>query len=373
MRKRYIKALGIIMLGVCFIAGCKQHPVINSGRVETFMDSTLLSFDIQDVMKQNINNMVVDIDNKSNRWNDEIEAVSEEYWYWDTSSVYQEPMPIHFEPEDVDLYCDNLFLTVTVFPDLLDKCYNRLSEESIEMIQEFEWPDSIVCQQFDWAETKMTEVKEGAYICGTTLIKTCYGELADREYFEVEYVWKIADKQESLIEVQEIHLIFPEGEKQVVSLKQAIPKMSAKELTSYTGKLYLLLTREPFRIEEYRDVFTSESIQKWKEIEWYYANPKEVYDDSGSSADIYQQPYDIVNGYTVVSSHYPMGVVDFSQFSVNPNMKYNTEVQDYVDAFWPEKDRDSEPMFDWLIQIDWVYKWDTGKIEIKDICIYPNI
>ena len=286
--------------------------------------------------------------------------------WWSGSDFCFEKMPLFFNQEELIEFCDNFFLSVTCYREhLLDGCWNKLTPESIEKIETFEWPDIELYQQLDWAKTQLKEVQEGICIYGTTKLEAKYTGYSFEQYYEVEYSWKLEDHEGALFEIEDIRLRETE-ETGLISLEDRHPCMTSKELSAYTKKLFIILVREPDKIEEYKDVFDAESVELWKGTEWFYLNPEEVYND-GNSGCGYETGQ--IGGYTVVHAYDPGGIRDFSEFEMNPAILDRKEVRERIDILLPEEDRDTSSTFQWLIQIDWDYDEKTGIITVSDMCI----
>ena len=301
-------------------------------------------------------------------WNNLSAEILNSFEYYSSREILYGTTPHFFTEDELIYYSQNLFQAITLHKDILNECESRLSEESIKLIQDTKWPDAPLFLQLDWAETTWEEVELEEYVRGKTKVTTHYIGIPFEKYWEVEYTWCMTSDPYSKFEVEQIEWREKESSEVSMTLDERIPHMTRKEVSAYTGKLFLLLVREPEKIEEYKNVFTAESIENWKQVKWYYAEPERVYDDAFSAG------YGSMDkeGTTVIRSHYRANNQNFNDIPVNEEAKEDSYYQNCIEGFWPEEQRDM-PMFDWLVHIDWNYEGETGLIAIKRIEIIPDI
>lgn len=354
----------IVLLGGVLLAACGEHAAdgtdvnyILKDEEEYFAQADI---PVESELKQEGKFI-------SESW-DNVEFVDlEREGYFDINQITDYEMPIYFGECDLKTYSENLFQTITCYPDLIKRCSNKLTSDSIDLFVQMKWPDESLFLMLDWAETSWEEVCLGDYVKGKTIIGMHYEneKLNQGKQWEIEYIWKLEDEVQSCFEIEKIECRERE-EVSLISLKEKIPEMTNKELSAFTAKLFLTLAREPSKIVEYAAVFGEESVKTWENIAWYYAEPERVYDNAGSACDLYEKG-DSQKGYTFVSTHYCSGEMDFENVQVCETVENNPYFQEYIDGLWPKEDREKYPMF------DWEYDSITGKLHLDEIELLPNL
>lgn len=267
------------------------------------------------------------------------------------------------DPQLLGAYAEQVFLGICQCPDLLGYSGILLEEQGIRLLQ----GNRELFKGIGWDYAESVVNKEEP-VSGYTVIKERYVEENPQPISPAVVVyWKyelnrdpdLANWWQELGSFQVLAVEKDINEEQQILLTKKIPQMSLREIQAYTEKVFQLLIWEPSKIDRYQEVFDTESIEIWKNMEWCYDRPEEFYDFSASV--ILDREKDNIIGHTSIDYHLMLYDIDWSTapFKVLAGTIY-------------EKAEHQYGVVKWTVIIDWEYSMQTGTLSIKKAEIGPN-